>query len=125
MSPSKNVRQHWHKLGGGPRVPKTPVYLRVDSDLVAWFRRQGSGYQSRMNSALRAFVEAHEGEETRAARVKRLERAQEAFQRYYAQCFWHLEPKLQITERNLNLVIEGLRQHGGAQGMLLAEELCR
>jgi uncharacterized protein (DUF4415 family) len=36
------------------------VRLRLDPDLVAWFKRQGRGYQARINAALRAFVEAHE-----------------------------------------------------------------
>ena len=31
----------------------------LDPDLLAWFKRQGRGYQARINAALRAFVEAH------------------------------------------------------------------
>jgi uncharacterized protein (DUF4415 family) len=37
-----------------------PVTLRLDSDVLAWFRRQGPGYQVRINAVLRAFVKAHE-----------------------------------------------------------------
>jgi len=36
--------------------PKTPLTLRLDADLVAWFRSQGRGYQARMNAALRAYM---------------------------------------------------------------------
>jgi uncharacterized protein (DUF4415 family) len=36
------------------------VRLRLDPDLLAWFKRQGRGYQARINAALRTFVEAHE-----------------------------------------------------------------
>jgi uncharacterized protein (DUF4415 family) len=28
--------------------------------VIAWFKRQGPGYQARINAALRAFVEAHD-----------------------------------------------------------------
>jgi uncharacterized protein (DUF4415 family) len=42
------------------RIPKkTLLSLRVDSDVIDWFRAQGSGYQSRMNALLRAYMEAH------------------------------------------------------------------
>lgn len=41
-------------------VPKkTLVSLRVDAEVLAWFRAQGRGYQSRMNALLRAYMEAH------------------------------------------------------------------
>lgn len=38
---------------------KTLLSLRVDSDVVEWFRAQGRGYQSRMNALLRAYMDAH------------------------------------------------------------------
>jgi uncharacterized protein (DUF4415 family) len=41
-----------------PRT-KTLLSLRVDSDVVEWFRAQGRGYQSRMNALLRAYMDAH------------------------------------------------------------------
>jgi uncharacterized protein (DUF4415 family) len=37
-----------------------PVTLRLDRDVLAWFRRQGRGYQARINAVLRAFVKAQE-----------------------------------------------------------------
>jgi uncharacterized protein (DUF4415 family) len=40
-------------------VPKQQVTLRLDRDVLAWFRKQGKGYQTRMNQALRAFVAEH------------------------------------------------------------------
>jgi len=33
---------------------KTSTTVRVDSDVLAWFKSQGRGYQTRMNAALRA-----------------------------------------------------------------------
>ena len=41
-------------------VPKKALLsLRIDCDVVEWFRKQGAGYQSRMNALLRAYMEAH------------------------------------------------------------------
>jgi len=33
---------------------KTSTTVRVDSDVLAWFKSQGRGYQTRMNATLRA-----------------------------------------------------------------------
>jgi len=32
--------------------------LRVDEDVIEWFKAQGAGYQTRINSVLRAFRDA-------------------------------------------------------------------
>lgn len=37
---------------------KTAISIRVDQDILEWFRSQGRGYQSRMNAVLRAYYEA-------------------------------------------------------------------
>ena len=37
---------------------KEMVTLRLDPDVLAWFRQSGRGYQTRINAVLRAFVEA-------------------------------------------------------------------
>ncbi len=47
------------RKGLKPVQTKSLLSLRVDSDVLAWFRAQGRGYQSRMNALLRAFMEAH------------------------------------------------------------------
>jgi len=39
-------------------VPKQPISLRVDQDVLEWYRRQGPRYQSRMNAVLRAYMVA-------------------------------------------------------------------
>ena len=45
---------------GLKQVPKKALLsLRIDSDVVEWFKAQGSGYQSRMNALLRAYMEAN------------------------------------------------------------------
>ena len=47
------------RKGLKPVPTKSLLSLRVDSDVLAWFRAQGRGYQSRMNALLRAFMKAH------------------------------------------------------------------
>jgi len=39
-------------------VPKEPISLRVDADVLDWFKKQGPRYQSRMNAVLRAYMSA-------------------------------------------------------------------
>jgi uncharacterized protein (DUF4415 family) len=38
---------------------KKPVTLRLDADVLDWFRSLGKGYQTRINLVLRSFYEAH------------------------------------------------------------------
>jgi uncharacterized protein (DUF4415 family) len=35
------------------RPLKTPITLRLDADVLAWFKKQGRGYQTRINRTLR------------------------------------------------------------------------
>jgi uncharacterized protein (DUF4415 family) len=37
---------------------KASIHLRVDSDVLEWFRAQGRGHLTRMNAVLRSFMEA-------------------------------------------------------------------
>ena len=39
---------------------KTQVTLRIDSDVLEWFKSQGRGYQTQINQLLRAYMEAHQ-----------------------------------------------------------------
>jgi uncharacterized protein (DUF4415 family) len=41
--------------------PKQAISLRIDQDILDWFRNGGPGYQTRMNAVLRAFVDAQQG----------------------------------------------------------------
>ncbi len=44
------------------RPVKRQLTLRLDADVVDFFARQGTGYQTRMNAALREWMEAHQGD---------------------------------------------------------------
>lgn len=37
---------------------KKPVLLRLDGDVLEWFRRSGRGYQTRINAVLRSYMQS-------------------------------------------------------------------
>jgi uncharacterized protein (DUF4415 family) len=47
------------RKGLKPVARKQQVTLRLDADVLAWFKAQGRGYQTKINALLRAYVEAH------------------------------------------------------------------
>lgn len=40
---------------------KESIHLRLDPDVLAWYRRHGPGFLTRMNAVLRAYMDAHSG----------------------------------------------------------------
>jgi len=38
-------------------TPKVDVHIKLDADVVEFFKRQGAGYQTRINAALKAYVQ--------------------------------------------------------------------
>ena len=46
------------RRGLQPLASKTSISLRVDQDVLEWFKAQGPGYQTRINTVLRAFRDA-------------------------------------------------------------------
>ena len=43
------------------RVPaKQAVTIRLDADVLAWFKDQGAGYQTRINQLLRQYMQAQQ-----------------------------------------------------------------
>ena len=42
-----------------PLPRKKQLTLRVDGDVVDWYKKQGRGYQTRINTLLRAYMEEH------------------------------------------------------------------
>ena len=47
------------RRGLKPVSRKAQLTLRVDSDVLDWFRKQGQGYQTKINALLRAYMNAH------------------------------------------------------------------
>ena len=59
--PEANVRHIVRGIvrqGLKPVNSKTSISLRVDADVLDWFKAQGRGYQTRINAVLRAFKDA-------------------------------------------------------------------
>jgi uncharacterized protein (DUF4415 family) len=54
----KHIVRGIARRGLQPIPPKTSISLRVDADVLEWFKAQGAGYQTRINAVLRAFKEA-------------------------------------------------------------------
>ena len=57
LTDSLRIPQGWRAIAEGPAVPKkVKVTLRLDEDVVAFFRAMGMGHLSRMNAVLRTFM---------------------------------------------------------------------
>ena len=48
------------RRGLKPVTRKAQLTIRLDQDVLDWFRERGPGYQTQINSLLRAYMEAHE-----------------------------------------------------------------
>ena len=46
-------------------APKVPISLRIDPEVLSWFKGGGKGYLSRINAVLRAYVEAQKSSHSR------------------------------------------------------------
>ena len=49
----------WASAMPGLPEPKATLNMRIDRDLLEFFRNGGSGYQTRINAVLRAYKDAH------------------------------------------------------------------
>lgn len=58
LTPEAFVRAVVRK-GLRPVMAKAQLTLRLDADVLDWFRAQGRGYQTRINALLRAYRDAH------------------------------------------------------------------
>ena len=52
------VPNAWHDLATKRESKTERVTIRLDADVVKWFRSMGPGYQPRINAVLRAFMHA-------------------------------------------------------------------
>jgi len=50
-----------------PVPRKALITLRVDRDVLEWFKKRGPGYQTKVNALLRAYMEAHQVVKAREA----------------------------------------------------------
>ncbi len=50
--------EFWSKAIVNRAEPKAQVTIRMDREVLDWFKGQGKGYQTRINAVLRAYKEA-------------------------------------------------------------------
>jgi len=55
----------WTKSLGFPLRNKRQISLRIDADVLDWFKDTGSRYQTRINAVLRSYVQAQEAAKPR------------------------------------------------------------
>jgi uncharacterized protein (DUF4415 family) len=58
----------WTQATMGIPAPKDHINIRVDHDVLEWFKANGRGYQTLMNNVLRAFVQSRRRRESPAAK---------------------------------------------------------
>ena len=51
-------KEFWDKAVVKRAEPKAQVTIRLDREVLDWFKSKGKGYQSRINAVLRAYKEA-------------------------------------------------------------------
>jgi uncharacterized protein (DUF4415 family) len=51
-------KSFWSKAKLTMPEPKDRLTIRVDHDVVEWLKKQGSGYQTRINAILRSYMMA-------------------------------------------------------------------
>ena len=52
--------EFWSAAVVNSPMVKRQVTLRIDPDIVEFFKNSGSGYQTRINAVLRSYVKAHQ-----------------------------------------------------------------
>jgi uncharacterized protein (DUF4415 family) len=57
---------------------KQDIHIRLDGDILDWFKARGRGYQTRINAVLRAFVQTRQRVERKHPPRGRAHRAKEA-----------------------------------------------
>jgi len=57
MSSVEEAKLHSMRIADFYRPLKKPVTLRLDADVLAWFKKDGRRYQTRINAALRKVME--------------------------------------------------------------------
>lgn len=55
----RDLKPDWTQAKLVTPRPKKSVTLRMDEELLDWFKRQGKGYQTKMQAVLRSYMEAH------------------------------------------------------------------
>ena len=65
----------WDNVIIGFPKPKRQVTVRLDGDIIEWFKETGKGYQTRMNAVLRIYVEAQKRQDLERRKRERADTA--------------------------------------------------
>ncbi|HEY7752640.1 MAG TPA: BrnA antitoxin family protein [Steroidobacteraceae bacterium] len=57
-APLESIARQIARQGLPSNPRKAAISLRLDADVLDWFKAQGPGYQTRINAVLRAYKEA-------------------------------------------------------------------
>ncbi|MEX2181727.1 MAG: BrnA antitoxin family protein [Gemmatimonadaceae bacterium] len=58
MAAEDDAGEIWGEMRLVPPIVKQPITIRIDDDILAWFKAQGARYQTKMNRVLRTYVTA-------------------------------------------------------------------
>ncbi|MGL6211462.1 MAG: BrnA antitoxin family protein [Paracoccaceae bacterium] len=99
---SARIPPEWHAIAQGVPAPlKVKQTLRLDGDVVAFFRSMGAGHLTRMNAVLRAFMHARLAGVVKGAEA--VEYAPTPFEAYVAEA----EGLVEMTSRRNALARAG------------------
>jgi uncharacterized protein (DUF4415 family) len=56
----KNLKTSHGAIAKTARSNKRLITLDLDTDVLAWFKEQGKGYQTHINAVLKAYKDAHD-----------------------------------------------------------------
>lgn len=56
---TKEELKNFHRVGSIYKPLKSHISLRLDNDIIAIFKAEGKGYQTRINEALREYISEH------------------------------------------------------------------
>ena len=68
LEPEKDPEEgsfDWSRAQINMPQPKQPISVRLDADVIDFFKSQGKGYQTRINAVLRSYMIAHSEESAR------------------------------------------------------------
>jgi uncharacterized protein (DUF4415 family) len=78
--PDDLVDVDWTRAVIGLPPRKLDIHIRIDSDVLAWFKESGKGYQTRINNVLRAFVQTRQRRQSAKPTGRTARRAKQAVQ---------------------------------------------
>lgn len=86
-----HIPLEWEDIATQPATPvKTRITLRVDGDVAKFFRAMGTGYQTRMNAVLRAFM---------LSKISGVIKGAERFEKYVTDVEYKDRPSIGDIER--------------------------